>query len=100
MIILTLNKYNCTEQYKYKISSLKFLEKLYCDEKFIESIHINDELADINDLKKNYLFRKKAALTQRKWKLIDIKFYLQTNVEATKRCNDELALIEKRIKEI
>ena len=96
MIILKLNKYNCIEDYKYKTINHKLFEKLFCDEKFIISLSINNVLTDINKFKNQFKNREKRALNDRLFRLRDIKSSFWSNDEATERCNIELNEIKNR----
>lgn len=97
MITIKLNKYNCIEDYKYKTINAKLFEKLFCDSEFIISLDINDVITDIDKFKMQFKDREKRALTDRKFRMMDVRSYLQNNKEATKRCNIELDNIVKRL---
>ena len=97
MIVLKLNKYNCIENYKYKMIKDSFFERLFCDSEFIISLAVNDVIIDIEEFKKEHKRREEKALRNRRSRMIDVKFYLENNKEAFDRCNIEIQSIEKRL---
>jgi len=95
MIQIITTKNGDEESLFFKNMNDKFFEFLFCDSEYLKKIYIEGKEQNIESLKIGYGHRKADVIRNRISTLIMIKYYLYTNKEAMKRCDDEIEYLRR-----
>jgi len=94
MIQMITTKNGDEESIFFKNMDEKFFEFLFCDSEYLKKVCIDGKEQNINSLKTGYEYRKADVVRNRINTLVMIKYYLHTNKDAIKRCNEEIEYLQ------